>query len=411
MESYADHRKRDQGSEQASTSGREAASLSGQQGPGKQAATGVWNGPAPQGYRRGQFQQGAQPTPAVAALPEKRDVALPGGHRIPLVGIATGCDDEGAISRALAAGYSLLDVAPGTEAGAAAAVASHPGGRSSLFIAGRLPNDQHRPGDAVAAARALAARFGGYLDLLILDWPVAWAPGSGVGADGAPGGCKPQVDSSVTLRQTWEALSPLVGRAGDSTGSSSGGGPVVRALALGNAGLPDVEEILEAAGTGGKAGVASGEAAAVCVRPAALCVELHPMLPQRKLVGVCLRKGVQSMAALPLAGALPELLQHPSVAKLAQETGKTPEQVVLRWNIQRGIPVVLDLSREPSALSCPAASLFDWALTYEQKALLDALETGKRVLDPEWHTWHDPEAGGAAKPRHMLPPDAVVKGF
>lgn len=38
------------------------------------------------------------------------------------------------------------------------------------------------------------------------------------------------------------------------------------------------------------------------VRPVVNQVELHPLLAQRKLVGVCLRKGVQCVAYSPMGG-------------------------------------------------------------------------------------------------------------
>lgn len=56
-------------------------------------------------------------------------------------------------------------------------------------------------------------------------------------------------------------------------------------------------------------------------------VELHPLLAQRKLVGVSYRKGVISVAHTCLARQAPELLQHPVVLQVAAETGKTPSQV------------------------------------------------------------------------------------
>ena len=33
---------------------------------------------------------------------------------------------------------------------------------------------------------------------------------------------------------------------------------------------------------------------------------------------------------------------------------------------------------------------------------LDALDCGRRFVSPGWHTWEDPEEGGAAKPSALL---------
>ena len=73
-------------------------------------------------------------------------------------------------------------------------------------------------------------------------------------------------------------------------------------------------------------------------------------------------------------------------------------QVVLRWNMQRGVPVVLNSSE----VAPNVASLLAWRLTYEHKAMLDRLGDGTRVLAPTWCTFADPEEGGAVKPRILL---------
>lgn len=73
-------------------------------------------------------------------------------------------------------------------------------------------------------------------------------------------------------------------------------------------------------------------------------------------------------------------------------------QVVLRWNLQRGVPVVLGVDTEAPNVQ----ALLSWRLSYEHKAVLDRLEDGTRVLAPTWHTFADPEQGGAIKPRILL---------
>ncbi len=56
-------------------------------------------------------------------------------------------------------------------------------------------------------------------------------------------------------------------------------------------------------------------------------VELHPLLAQRKLVGVCARRGVTCVAYSPLGHSKQDLLEHPAVLKVAEELGKSPAQV------------------------------------------------------------------------------------
>lgn len=56
-------------------------------------------------------------------------------------------------------------------------------------------------------------------------------------------------------------------------------------------------------------------------------IELHPLLAQRKLVGVSYRKGVVSVAHSCLVRQAPEIQESPLVQQVAAETGKTINQV------------------------------------------------------------------------------------
>lgn len=58
-----------------------------------------------------------------------------------------------------------------------------------------------------------------------------------------------------------------------------------------------------------------------------LQIELHPLLAQRKLVGVSYRKGVVSVAHSCLVRQAPEVQDSPLVQQVAAETGKTINQV------------------------------------------------------------------------------------
>ncbi len=74
------------------------------------------------------------------------------------------------------------------------------------------------------------------------------------------------------------------------------------------------------------------------VKPAVNQVELHPQLAQRKLLGVCYRKGVTCVGYAPLGShRSKDLISDAGVGELAQQLGKTPAQVgagralALRW--------------------------------------------------------------------------------
>ena len=146
---------------------------------------------------------------------------------------------------------------------------------------------------------------------------------------------------------------------------------------------------------------------------------------------------MHSVAYSPLGHSKEDLLAHPAVLEVAAEAGRSAAQVLLKWNVQRGVPVIPKASsREHVADNIEG--LFAWRLTWDQKARgglraagagviptplppsltpppppphthtrmpqakLDALDCGKRFVSPAWHTWDDPEEGGAHKPSVVL---------
>lgn len=77
-------------------------------------------------------------------------------------------------------------------------------------------------------------------------------------------------------------------------------------------------------------------------------------------------------------------------------------QVLLKWNVQRGVPVIPKAGSEPH-LRENIEGLFAWRLSWDQKAKLDALDCGQRLVAvPFPHVWDDAEEGGAAKPSRVL---------
>jgi diketogulonate reductase-like aldo/keto reductase len=179
-------------------------------------------------------------------------------------------------------------------------------------------------------------------------------------------------------------------------------------------------------------------------------VELHPLLAQRKMVGVLFRQGVACVAYTPLGcpkgGSEGEVLGHPVVKEVAARVGRTPaqvrsrgrggvncrvtgwqlvsrlddapgttesnrnqtntnqpnsNQVLLRYNMQRGVPVIPKASSQPH-LAENIAHAFDWRLSNADKAALDAIDSGRRFIDGGWHQWADAEEGGILKPSLVL---------
>lgn len=111
------------------------------------------------------------------------------------------------------------------------------------------------------------------------------------------------------------------------------------------------------------------------VTPAVNQVELHAYLGQKPLRDYCADRGilVGAYGSLGAAG----LLEEPSVQALAAAKSRTPAQVSLRHGLQRGA-YVLSRSVTPERIK-ENSKLFDFELTNDEVALLDALDCDERT--------------------------------
>ncbi|MGV0800049.1 aldo/keto reductase, partial [Mycolicibacterium elephantis] len=114
--------------------------------------------------------------------------------------------------------------------------------------------------------------------------------------------------------------------------------------------------------------------------PAVNQIELHPLLNQAELRAVNAGYGIVTQAYSPLG--VGRLLENEAVTSVAQAQGKTPAQVLLRWNLQLGNAVVVR-STSPERMKSNL-EVFDFELTDDQMASLNALDDGTRFRpDPE----------------------------
>jgi diketogulonate reductase-like aldo/keto reductase len=128
------------------------------------------------------------------------------------------------------------------------------------------------------------------------------------------------------------------------------------------------------------------------VVPAVNQVELHPFFIQKELCETHARLGIVTQAWSPIGGvkrywvqdpnAIQDPLVHPTVTDLATKYGKTPAQIVLRWQIEHGNSAI-PKSVRPERIAENIA-IFDFALTKDEVAAIDALDiNGRGGPDPE----------------------------
>jgi len=125
------------------------------------------------------------------------------------------------------------------------------------------------------------------------------------------------------------------------------------------------------------------------VVPAVNQIELHPYFTQDANVAANDAAGILTQAWSPIGGithyrgsAATSTFTDETLVGIAQRYGKTAAQVMLRWHIQEGRQVIPKSTR-PSRIA-ENFDIFDFSLTGEEVASIDALDTGTRGgPDPE----------------------------
>ena len=123
--------------------------------------------------------------------------------------------------------------------------------------------------------------------------------------------------------------------------------------------------------------------AATSVVPAVNQIEVHPYFRQSELLAVNGEHRILSQAWSPIGGITfyrdgshGSTLQDPVINDLATAHGKSPAQVMLRWHLQQGRQAI-PKSVTPSRIA-ENFDIFDFELTDDQLAAIDALDTGVR---------------------------------
>jgi diketogulonate reductase-like aldo/keto reductase len=119
------------------------------------------------------------------------------------------------------------------------------------------------------------------------------------------------------------------------------------------------------------------------VVPAVNQIEVHPYFRQSELLAVDAEHGILSQAWSPIGGitfyrdgSSGSTLEDATIGEIAAAHGKTPAQVMLRWHVQEGRQVI-PKSVTPSRIA-ENFDVFDFELTGDQLAAIDALDTGVR---------------------------------
>ncbi|MBD8523649.1 aldo/keto reductase [Lysinibacillus fusiformis] len=269
-------------------------------------------------------------------------VTLNNGLKMPLVGygvfrVPEGEDLAEAVKTAIAKGYRSIDTAQvyrneeSVGRGIRAAIEEGLVTREELFITSKVWNDGLSYEETLAAYDSSLEKIGlDYLDLYLVHWP---------GID-------------TNYLDVYKALEMIYqdGR--------------VRSIGVSNFHVHHLEKLLKE----------------TTVIPVINQIEFHPHLTQEEVRAYCTDKDIQVEAWSPLMNGA--LLEEALIQDLASKYGKTPAQIVLRYDVQHNvvtIPKTMTATRMVENLD-----VFDFTLTDGEMNQLDALNDGLRCgPDPE----------------------------
>lgn len=118
----------------------------------------------------------------------------------------------------------------------------------------------------------------------------------------------------------------------------------------------------------------------VSVIPAVNQIELHPFYQREEELALLKEYGIQPEGWAPFAEGMNGMFSNPVLGGIAASHGKSTAQVILRWNIQRGV-IVIPKSVHRNRMEENFA-VFDFALTAEDMRQIAALDLGRpQMLD------------------------------
>ena len=266
---------------------------------------------------------------------ETKTVMLNSGYEMPINGIGTySLQDEtcvDAVSEALRRGARLIDTAYmyHNEESVGQAVRESGIPREEIFVITKLYPNQFS--DASAAIEEALQK----LDISYIDMMLLHHPGSG------------DVEAYHAMEKAAEE-----GK--------------IRSIGLSNWYVEELESFLPQ----------------VNITPALVQNEIHPYYQENDVIPYIQDLGIVVQGWYPLGGRghTAELLGDEVISEIARAHGKSSAQVILRWNLQKGV-VVIPGSSNPDHIQ-ENTELYDFELTEEEMEQINSLDRNEK------HDWY-----------------------
>ena len=276
----------------------------------------------------------AKENPGMFDLASKT-VTLNSGYVMPINGLGTysltGDTCFESVTSALQSGVRLIDTAYmyGNEEEVGRAIRESGIPREEIFVITKLYPNQFSDPEA-AIEQALKKLDIGYIDMMLLHHP---------GTDDV---------------KAYKAMEKYV-QSGE-----------IRSLGLSNWYVKELDEFLPQ----------------ITIKPALVQNEIHPYYQENDVIPYIQSLGITVQGWYPLGGRghTKELLGDETISAIAAAHGKSSAQVILRWNLQKGV-VVIPGSSDPDHIK-ENTELYDFELSEDEMNRINALDRNEK------HDWY-----------------------
>ena len=264
-------------------------------------------------------------------------ITLNNGQKIPQLGFGVYCippaETEQCVLEALKIGYRHIDTAHmyGNEKEVGSAIKKSGIPRNEIFITSKLWVSEYGEGKTLQAIDKMLKRLDlVYIDLILLHFPF-----------------NDYMGAYKDLEKAYEQ-----GK--------------VKSIGISNFENQKLEELCDAAK----------------IKPVLNQIELHPYFQQNELRQRMDKYNIKTEAWAPLGHAMTKIFDEEIIKKLSEKYKKSPAQIILRWDIQRGI-ITIPKSQKKERIK-ENFEIFDFEMTEDEIKEIDVLN-GKqnRIQDKD----------------------------
>ncbi|UII27291.1 aldo/keto reductase [Fulvivirga maritima] len=257
-------------------------------------------------------------------------VQLKNGLPMPYFGLgvykAKGDEVVQAVKHALSTGYRAIDTAAmyKNEKDVGHAITSSSIDREEVFVTSKVWNSDQGYDSTIKAFQLSLSELGfSYLDLFLIHWPV-----------------------KGKYKETWKALETLYEEG------------KIKAIGVSNFLTDHLEDLFQDCK----------------IKPMVNQFEFHPKLIQQDLIDFCHKNEIKTQAWSPL---MQGDLNNETLKAIAAQYDKTVAQVILRWDLQKGMATI-PKSSTPSRIE-ENANIFDFQLSDADMGKIEELNQDRRL--------------------------------